>query len=296
MTHTPDFILCAQHGWADTHRDMATLARALASADTLCITPELGWLKTWLRIEPLIQHVEQQIAAALAAHPAARLRIIGHSMGGLIWLELLHRRRDWWPQVDSLVLLACPVGGADLARIVDPFQLGIGIARDLGADRRPIAEAIAQQIATLSIAGDSDGGSDGTITVGSTQFSFAQTLVLPGVSHTAMRSHASVTRAIQQFWSGEPARDRAATVIALLRAVPGMTDAHQRDFRRAVVSCTLDDSSTIRLWKNPLQVQHVFLADPQGRCLFGGYVGWAHAPGLLVVLDTIRQQFSQASP
>src|SRR5215216_4800699 len=162
MTQAPGFILCAQHGWADTSRDMAKLAHTLASTDTLVVTPDLGWFQTWLRIEPLILRVDQQITAVLGANPDARLRIIGHSMGGLIWLEVLHRHRSWWARVDSLVLLACPVGGADLARMVDPIQMGIGIARDLGTDRRPIAEAIAQQISTLSIAGDVDGGSDGT--------------------------------------------------------------------------------------------------------------------------------------
>jgi hypothetical protein len=291
MKPNPAFILYAQHGWADTSHTMAKLAHVLATPETLVITPNLGWVDTWLRIEPLIQRLERIVTASLERYPDARVRVIGHSMGGLIWLELLARHPPWWSRVESVVLVAAPVGGADLARILDPIQLGIGIARDLGVDRRPLAEMLAQHIPLLSIAGDVDHGSDGTITIGTTQFRHAKTLTLAGLSHAAMRNHPAVGQAIQRFWSGEALPDTLSTIIQLLRAVPGMTDAHHRDFRWAKVCRTLNDGSTIRTWKNPVQIEHVFVADRQGRCLFGGFVGWMDASSLQTTIELIQQRY-----
>ena len=50
--------------------------------------------------------------------------------------------------------IACPLGGASLVRIFDPFNLGIGISRDFEKNRRAIAEQIAASIPTLVIAGN----------------------------------------------------------------------------------------------------------------------------------------------
>ena len=93
MSETPDFILYAQHGWADSSREITALAQSLASPQTKVVTPNLGFVKTWLRIEPLIDHVEQVAIDMLATYPETPIRIIGHSMGGLIWLEVLNRHR-----------------------------------------------------------------------------------------------------------------------------------------------------------------------------------------------------------
>jgi alpha-beta hydrolase superfamily lysophospholipase len=59
------------------------------------------------------------------------LRIIGHAMGGLIWLEILNRYSKWRSQVYSLILIASLLGKASLARIIDLFRLEIGISRNL---------------------------------------------------------------------------------------------------------------------------------------------------------------------
>jgi pimeloyl-ACP methyl ester carboxylesterase len=106
---------------------MRKLGADVAAPGTTSIAPDLGYLRTWLRIEPLIDTVEEQAIAALAAHPEAQVSIIGHSMGGLIWLELLKRRPTWLARVSRLALLGVPVAGADLARIFYPLGLGIGI-------------------------------------------------------------------------------------------------------------------------------------------------------------------------
>src|SRR5690349_11312276 len=98
-------IVFAQHGWADTNRAMVRFGETIASPAALVIAPNLGYIRSWLRIEPLITIAESAAAEALERHPEARLRIVGHSMGGLIWIELLTRHPEWLVRTDRLVLV-----------------------------------------------------------------------------------------------------------------------------------------------------------------------------------------------
>src|SRR4051812_26436293 len=159
MTGSVETLVFAQHGWADDNRAMQRLGAAMALPGARVIAPNLGYVRTWLRIEPLIEIAERAVQEALAEHPNARLRIIGHSMGGLIWIELLTRHPEWLARTDRLALIGCPVGGAELAGILDP--LGLTIARDLRIDRRARAEAIAAIVPTLTIVGGLLGDHDG---------------------------------------------------------------------------------------------------------------------------------------
>ena len=292
----PDFILYAQHGWADTHRAIALLADSLATPNTLVITPNLGFIKTWLWIEPLIEQVEQSATEIINAYPQTPIKIIGHSMGGLIWLEVLQRHPEWWSKIHSLVLLGSPVGGADVARTIDPLGIGIGIARDLGKNRRSIAESIAKVIPTLAIAGDFDDGSDGVVTVETTKFSGSKFLSLPGIFHPALRNHPSLREIILDFWANPmitvaPEPDFTAILIEELRLVTGITDAHRRDFHRSQPSIIFNNGIVLRTWKNFLQIDHVFVANLESEFLWGGFVGWIHAQGLDRTLNNIRQKY-----
>jgi hypothetical protein len=292
----PDFILFAQHGWADGAKAIATLARTVATPKTLIVSPDLGWINTWIRMEPLIQRVEQIALDTITQYPETPIRIIGHSMGGLIWLEVLSRHPEWWLKVHSLVLVASPVGGAHLARFIDPLEIGIFMARDLGKNRREIAELIAEVIPILIIAGDIDNGSDGTVTVQATKFSHAKFVRLPGLSHPVLKNHPRVAQTIRDFWVNpekqvpiEP--DLSTTLIQLLRSVPGMTDGHPRDFHRAKPCIIFKDGITVLSWKNPLQIDHVFVANNQGQCLYSGFVGWLHRDALRKALEDIKTQY-----
>lgn len=298
MSESPDFILYAQHGWADTHHPIAKLAEALKTPNCRIITPNLGWLRTFYRIEPLIKTVETVVGETLATYPTTPMRIIGHSMGGLIWLEVLHRHPEWQAQIHSLVLVASPVGGADLARIFDPFQWGVGIARDLGINRRQIAESLAAMIPTLMIAGDSDQGSDSTISVECTRFNGAQFVCLPGLSHAVLRNHPQLIPIIRDFWdnpviSPRPEADLTDAVIQRLQALPAMTAAHRRDFLRAQPYLIFKNGMKIRVWKNLVQVHHVFIENPQGICVFCGFVGWQHTRDLYKTLQEISEEFKE---
>jgi hypothetical protein len=81
-------------------------------------------------------------------------------------------------------------------------------------------------------------------------------------------------------------------VVDLLNEVEGMTQAHSRDFKNATPRFTLRDGSVLKVFKNPVGVNHVFIADDQGNMIFGGFVGWIHADGLKQAIATIRSDFT----
>lgn len=292
-----DFLLFAQHGWADTNHAIANLAHSIAPTGTI-IAPNLGWFRTWVQIEPLIQKVDQVATDALQRYPRHSWHIIGHSMGGLIWVELLHRHPDWWSRVQSLTLVGAPIGGSDLGRMIALFSRDMSVAKDLGINRRAMAEAIAAQIPTLVIAGNSDGGSDGTVTVECTKIRRATFVTLPGIAHAPLKDHPLVGSAIQSFWHAPKiappeSNSPSQQVIQRLRQVPGMTDAHYRDAHRGQVLRTLEDGATVRAWMNPLGAPHVFVIGEKGDCLYGGYVGWLNKADLQIVLHSLRKGDTQ---
>lgn len=294
MVERPDYILCVQHGWADSHRGIAKLATELATPNTFIVNPDLGWLKTWYRIDPLVNAVEKTVTEILSQHPDTPIRIIGHSMGGLIWLETLHRNPEWWSNVEALVLIASPVSGAGLARVVDPISIGIGIAKDLGVNRRKIAREVAKEIPTLSIAGNLHGrGSDGTIPVDSTKFAGAKWVCLDGISHPALKNHPRLVGVIQDFWENPEITPTSELnfvdqLIQRLRSIRGMTDATQQHFSRSTPYFTFDNGVTIRHWKPPIFVDWVFLESPDRECLYSGFVGWLHTHNLYEELEEIK--------
>ncbi|MGK7939403.1 MAG: lysophospholipase [Crocosphaera sp.] len=298
MKDLPDFILFAQHGWADTNEEISQLANTLATEKTKTISPNLGWVKTWLSMAPLIEIVSQKAQETFEQYPNIPWRIIGHSMGGLIWLEVLDKHPQWWEKIHSLVLIASPVGGADLARIIDPLSIGVGIAADLGKNRRFIADRITKIVPTLVIAGDIDQGSDGTIPVSSTKLSYGHFVCLPNLPHSQLKNHPNVVDIIERFWRTSPTpalfeKDFPTVLIDRLQLIPGMTDGHPREFEKAKSYLNFERGISIKLWKNPLNILHVYIANDQQECLYAGFVGWVHSEGLYQALEAIHQDFYQ---
>lgn len=196
----PDFILYAQHGWADNSEGIARLAQDLKSTpQTLIITPNLGWINTWLKMQPLIKKVEAIAVSNFKQYPDTPIRIIGHSMGALIWIEILNRYPQWWQNIHSFVLVGAPVGGSNLGKMLDPFNIAVG--GDLGKSRIKMAEAIALNVKTLSIAGDINGTTDGTVTIASTKFGNCRSKIIKGINHPRLRNHPLVATAIREFWA-----------------------------------------------------------------------------------------------
>ena len=293
----PNYLLFAQHGWADTGTNIGRLAQTIADAQTLVTAPSLGYVSTFIRIELLIQRLETIVTETITQYPDTPIKILGHSMGGLIWLEVLDRNPQWWQKVHSLVLLGSPVGGSNIARIIDPLGIGIGTAKCLGKNRRAIAETIAQQIPTLSVASDLDGGTDGLVTVENTKFNYANWQLVNRIPHSAMRYHPQMIPIIKSFWSNPqlgtaPATDLVSHSIQLLRSVPGMTDTDYRNYQRSQIIARFTDGSTVRDW-NRLGVHHVFVGDSNHQCLYAGYVGLIHGKELQKTLKKICHQMGR---
>lgn len=287
-----DYLLFAQHGWADTGNDIGRLAQAIANPQTLVTAPSLGLIKTFIRIKPLINQLESIVVEKIRAYPDVPLKIVGHSMGGLIWLELLNRYPQWWKKVHSLVLLGSPIGGSNIARIIDPFGIGIGTARDLGENRRELAEKIAQEIPTLSISSDMGMGSDGLVTVENTKFNYANWVLLSGIPHHAMKCHPDMILPIQNFWNNPllgapPDSGFANQFIRRLRSVSGMTDTDYRNFKQSRILASFPDNITLHIWKNAIGINHIYLGKDKRHCLYAGYVGLIHNYGLRQAIKEI---------
>ncbi|MBW4524901.1 MAG: lysophospholipase [Phormidium tanganyikae FI6-MK23] len=202
MSVSPQTILFAQHGMTDLSgcQTIARLAYALNLKDTLVVAPEVHWVRTLFYLEPLIQSVQAVVSDTLSQYPDVPIRIIATSMGGVLWVELLDRHPEWWSRVHSLVLLGSPIGGSHIARMVDPFGLGIGIARDLAIDRSAIAQKITAKIPTLVVGSDCGNGHDGVVSVESTAIRGAEFVCLSDVSHPDLRIHSAVMKEIWKFW------------------------------------------------------------------------------------------------
>ena len=294
----PQYLLFAQHGWADTGNNIGRLARAAAEPETKVIVPSLGLVKTFVRLKPLVARLEQIARVEMAFYPNAQIKILGHSMGGLMWLEVLERNPQWWSKIHSFILLGSPVGGSNIARIIDPLGIGIGTAADLGKNRRAMAEKIARYIPTLSVASDTGMGTDGLVTVENTKFDYANWQLLSGIAHSAMRYHADMMPIMQNFWrnpqlGSAPENNLSNRLIKLLRAVPGMTDADYRDFERSQIIARLPDELTVRTWQNIWGVKHLYLAKQQ-KCIYSGYVGLIDSPGLYRALDEMQKHANES--
>ena len=297
MTETPiqiETLLFAQHGWADNNQAMQRFGETVAEPGSLVIAPSLGYMRTWLRIEPLIEIAERAAAQALDEHPQARIRAVGHSMGGLIWIELLTRHPEWLARTDRLALVGCPVGGAELAGFLDP--LGLTIGRDLRVDRRAKAEAIAAIVPTITIVGDLFGPHDGTVSHESARLHHARFVLTPSASHAALRHSPVVTRLVRSFFEQPtpPATD-LDDLVARVQAVPGILPADPLLLRLARVTLLLADGSTIRTLDAVPGVELVFITDGAGRCVYAGAAPWSSRAALHQALDTVREHHRAAT-
>ncbi|MEN9219861.1 MAG: hypothetical protein Q6K99_09350 [Thermostichales cyanobacterium BF4_bins_65] len=287
-----EWIVFAQHGMADTAGKMAALARGVAPSEALVVAPELGFWATFWDLQALVDRLRVEVEQVWQQYPRQPARLIATSLGGVVWVELLHRHPDWWPRFESLVWLGSPLGGSHLAWLWGP----IGIAKDLRQSRRPLAETLAARIPTLVVASDMGCGSDGTVAVGSTQIKYAHFVCLRGVSHPALRTHPAVAAAIRQFWQQPcspcpPADTLIQRLIDHFRAVPGITDTDYAGFSQAKVLLTARDGTTLRTWIHPLGLEHLFIGDPWGACVYAGFVGWQGAGDLARAVQVAQTQF-----
>ncbi len=298
----PEFILFAQHGWSDNGKDINVLATALVEQshedrqNTVVFAPSLGLITTYWRINPLVSKLEKLVIEIIEQYPQAQLKIMGHSLGGLIWLELLDRHPDWHCKVHSLVMIGSPVGGSHLARLIDPLALGIGMARDLGKNRRALATKLAQKIPTLAIASDLGKGSDGMVPLENTKFNYAQFVCVDNIPHANLKCNQDLVPIIHKFWSNPQINlcqspDWIAQLLTFLKDIPGMTDANYQNLSKSTVLIEFSQGVTLRTYTNVAQVKHVFVTNAQSQCLYAGYVGWLHFSHLQKSLLEIKKLF-----
>ena len=84
----------------------------------------------------------------------------------------------------------------------------------------------------------------------------------------------------------------ASEAIQILDSVPGMLYASAGDIKSSRPIFTLRDETVVRTWKNPFGIDHVFLADPNGNIIYGGYTYWIHAQGLNQAISRIRSDLT----
>ncbi|MBW4591209.1 hypothetical protein G7B40_038940 [Aetokthonos hydrillicola Thurmond2011] len=80
-------------------------------------------------------------------------------------------------------------------------------------------------------------------------------------------------------------------VIEILNKVPGMTSAHSRDFKRATPVFKLKDGTVVKIYKNPVFIEHIFLANPDRELVFSGFVGLIDTKGLTEAIENIKREF-----
>lgn len=80
-------------------------------------------------------------------------------------------------------------------------------------------------------------------------------------------------------------------VIAILFSVPGISQAHSRDLKRATPLFSLKDGTIVKFYQN-LFFDHIFLADSEGNLIYGGFVGRIQADGLKEAISKIRREFT----
>lgn len=80
--------------------------------------------------------------------------------------------------------------------------------------------------------------------------------------------------------------------VAILLAVPDITQAHSRDFKRAMPIFSLRDGTVVKIYQNPVKIEHIFLSSSQGQMIFGGFVMWDHTDQLKQAVNQIRESLT----
>jgi hypothetical protein len=76
-----------------------------------------------------------------------------------------------------------------------------------------------------------------------------------------------------------------------LEKIKGMNPTHFQNVGYSTPYITLKNNIKINVWKNLVEVDHVFLIDPEGNCRFAGYVAWVRRKKFYRALQQIRNDF-----
>ena len=70
-----------------------------------------------------------------------------------------------------------------------------------------------------------------------------------------------------------------------------MSQAHSRDLKRATPMFSLKDGTVVKFYQN-LVFDHIFLADSEGKLIYGGVISRIQADSLKEAINTIRRKFT----
>ena len=98
------------HGIARTYRCMRSLAEFLEASGYQVLN--VGYPSTRFPLEPLIEHINQQVVAFNQDHQQ-KIHFVGYSMGGLLARGVINRYRP--PNLGRVVQLASPNQGSEVA-------------------------------------------------------------------------------------------------------------------------------------------------------------------------------------
>jgi hypothetical protein len=81
------------------------------------------------------------------------------------------------------------------------------------------------------------------------------------------------------------------SIINRLEKIRGMNPTHFQNVGYSTPYIILENNIKINVWKNLVEVDHVFLIDPEGNCCFAGYVAWVRRKKFYRALQQIRNDF-----
>ena len=160
------------------------------------------------RSDTLEEHLDH-LAARVASLAAPRVHLVGHSLGGVVALRYLQRRRD--ERVRRAVLLGAPVTGCRAASALARWSSGrVLLGRSLTVWREPIDVSLGAGIEVGVIAGTRPLGlgrivarlpkpNDGVVCVDETKFPTMRDHVALPVAHTEMLVSPAVARQTAAF-------------------------------------------------------------------------------------------------
>jgi hypothetical protein len=86
-------------------------------------------------------------------------------------------------------------------------------------------------------------------------------------------------------------KEQLSSIINRLQKIKGMNPTHFQNVGYSTPYIILKNNIKINVWKNLVEVDHVFLIDPEGNCCFAGYVAWVRRKKFYRALQQIRNDF-----
>ncbi|MFO1410346.1 MAG: alpha/beta hydrolase [Steroidobacteraceae bacterium] len=184
----------------------AFLLRRRVVSERACEWHNFAYSSVWHSLDD----ITQGLAACARGVDAARVHLVGHSLGGLVILRCVERYPDLPP--GRVVFLGTPAVASAAARRVARFRIGRAamgpvVAEELlrhherswGAERGLGIIAGDQQLSLGRLVTDFTEPNDGTVAVAETRLPGASAHLTLPVSHTGMLLSARVAREVGSF-------------------------------------------------------------------------------------------------